>query len=158
MLFRSFIGDAFVQRFPDGIQPPIIDFRAEVDDLGLVENSVDAAMIIMSYHDLYVVDESTNWPEIDARNLLGQILRALKPGARFVIVDHAAARGTGSSAAQELHRIEEAFAREDIVSNGFRFVRAHRGLANPNDDHGKLVFDPTVRGKTDRFILVFEKP
>ena len=31
-------------------------------------------------------------------------------------------------------------------------------LANPTDDHSKGVFDPEVKGKTDRFILKFRKP
>ena len=31
-------------------------------------------------------------------------------------------------------------------------------LRNMDDDYSKVVFDPAVRGKTDRFILKFEKP
>ena len=27
-----------------------------------------------------------------------------------------------------------------------------------NDDYGKIVFDPELKGKTDRFILRFRKP
>lgn len=156
--YYTFVVAAFQQRFPDGLQSPIVDFIQEVEELGLEDNSLDAAMIIMSYHDLYVVDEATGWREIDARNLLGQIRDALKPGGRFIIVDHAAAEGTGSSSAQTLHRIEESFAREDIVSNGFRFVASVSGLENPADDYTINVFGPSVRGKTDRFVLVFEKP
>jgi predicted methyltransferase len=28
----------------------------------------------------------------------------------------------------------------------------------PSDDHSKNVFDPAVRGKTDRFVFRFKKP
>jgi predicted methyltransferase len=156
--YMVFVKAAFQQRFPDGPPPPIIDFQREVEELKLEANSLDAAMIIMSYHDFYMVDQDTGWREIDSRHVLGQIFAGLKPGGRFVIVDHAAAAGTGSSAAQDLHRIDESFAREDIVSNGFRFVASVGGLENPADDRSVNVFDPSIRGKTHRFILVFEKP
>jgi predicted methyltransferase len=154
--YMGYVGEDFKQRFPEGPISPITDFRRELNELDLPENSLDAAMIIMSFHDLYYVDD--NWPEIDAGKLLTFIQKSLKSGGRFVIVDHAAATGTGSSAAQELHRIEEAFARNKIVSHGFEFIEVLRQLGNPQDDHSKSAFDPSVRGKTDRFILVFEKP
>jgi predicted methyltransferase len=31
-------------------------------------------------------------------------------------------------------------------------------LANAEDDHTKSVFDPEIRGKTDRYALRFRKP
>jgi predicted methyltransferase len=31
-------------------------------------------------------------------------------------------------------------------------------LRQPSDSHSLKVFDPTVRGKTDQFILKFRKP
>ena len=31
-------------------------------------------------------------------------------------------------------------------------------LRNPEDDHSVNVFDPSVRGNTDRFVLRFRKP
>jgi predicted methyltransferase len=31
-------------------------------------------------------------------------------------------------------------------------------LANPADPHDKLVFDPSIRGKTDQFVLKYRKP
>ncbi|MEE4277316.1 MAG: hypothetical protein V2I82_02495 [Halieaceae bacterium] len=49
------------------------------------------------------------------------------------------------------------FAKRDIQQHGFRLVDESDVLRNPEDDHSLMVFDETVRGKTDRFILVFEK-
>lgn len=129
----------------------------EAEDLDLGEASLDAALIIMSYHDLYHVDESSGWRPIDAGNFLGQIHRALKPGARFLVVDHHAAPGSGKASAQDLHRIDVEFAAADISSHGFKLVAESDTLRNPADDHAVMVFDPGVRGKTDRFVLVFEK-
>ena len=111
----------------------------------------------MSYHDLYHVNEAEGWAKIDAEDFLAQIATALKPGARFLIVDHHAEAGSGSSAAQDLHRIDVEFAKRDIQKHGFRLVGESDVLRNPEDDHSLIVFDEKVRGKTDRFILVFEK-
>ena len=113
-------------------------------------------MIIMSYHDLYYTED--DWPPIDAANFIDQIVTALKPGGRFLIVDHAAAANTGSTDAQTLHRIDEAFAKQDIESRGLRLVASSDILRNSADDHTKSAVDPQIQGKTDRFILVFEKP
>jgi predicted methyltransferase len=44
----------------------------EAENLDLGENSLDAALIIMSYHDLYHVDEKSGWRAIDAADFLGQ--------------------------------------------------------------------------------------
>ena len=41
---------------------------------------------------------------------------------------------------------------------GFVFDGASNVLANPADDHTKLVFDPSVRGHTDQFLFRFRKP
>src|SRR5262245_18139324 len=86
----------------------------ETPTMNLGKAQYDLIMIFMSYHDLYWVDEENGWPKIDAGSVLTQLHDALKPGGHLLIVDHAAKEGTGSSAAQELHRIEEAFTKKDI--------------------------------------------
>ena len=37
-------------------------------------------------------------------------------------------------------------------------VRTLDLLRNPGDDHSKNVFDPAIRGKTDRFVQLYRKP
>jgi len=154
--YQQFAAKELEQRFDGRDFPNIVQHQREVDNLDLGENALDAAMIIMSYHDLYHVGEG--WPKIDAKDFLGQIYKSLKPGGRFLIVDHVAAAGTGNSAAMELHRIEPDFAKKDIESYGFQLVGSNDILRNTTDDHTLGVFDPKVRGKTDRFIMVFAKP
>ncbi len=135
------------------VKQRVVDAKA----LGLGSGALDAAIIVLSYHDLYHVDEKGGWPAIDAAQFLEQIRSAVKPGGVFVVIDHAAQDGTGSAAAQELHRIEEAFAERDIESHGFELETRWDGLRNAADDHSKLVFDPAVRGKTDRFTHVYRR-
>ena len=156
LAYLSYVGGELDKRFSGRDVLGVKRHDREVDSLDLGEGTLDAAMIIMSYHDLYHTVEG--WPKIDAANFIGQIVRALKPGGRFLIVDHVAATGTGKDSAQDLHRIEEAFARSDVESYGLRYREASDALRNGEDDYSLTVFDPKVRGKTDRFILVFEKP
>lgn len=128
------------------------------DQLGLAANSLDGALIVMSYHDLFYADEKDGWPAIDAKQFIEQIVDALKPGANFLIVDHAAKDGSGISAAQKLHRIDEQFAIADLKSHGLLWVGSIEALRNPNDDRSTLVFDPAIKGRTDRFVHVYQKP
>lgn len=156
--YAAFVKEKNQQRYGDGLRPPVQLLKSEVDDLQLAADSLDAALMVMSYHDLYYSNADRGWGETDVGLFFEQLHVALRPGGRLVIVDHAAAEGTGSAAAQDLHRIEEAYAREDVISTGFRFVESNPALRNADDDHSKMVFDQAIRGKTDRFILVFEKP
>ena len=86
-----------------------------------------------------------------------QIHDALKPGGILAIVDHSAKPDTGKSAAQELHRIDEVFAKKDIESAGFSFEAASDVLRHAEDDRTIMVFDEAIRGKTDRFVHRFTK-
>lgn len=83
---------------------------------------------------------------------------ALKPGGIFLIIDHAAAAGSGMRDTDTLHRIDPAIVKKQVVAAGFEFVGESTLLANPKDDRTIKVFDPAVRGKTDQFIYKFRKP
>ncbi len=157
--YNAFAADDIKARFEKkGRLPNVERTTVETCNLLLDEGSLDGAMIVMSYHDLYYADPKGGWPPIDAANFLKQIHRALKPGGAFLIVDHSAAAGSGKAPAQELHRIDEAFAKQDIASHGFVLESTYDGLRNPNDDRAIMVFDEKVRGKTDRFVHLYRKP
>ncbi len=154
--YAQFVGKALAARF-DGRDPGnITRLTSEADDLKL-GTGLDAALIIMSYHDLFYDDAENGWPQIDDVDFIAQIRAALKPGGRFLIVDHAAPAGTAAAATKSLHRIDEAYAIKRLSSQGFRLVGFSEALRNPGDNHSTLVFDASIRGKTDRFVLVFEK-
>lgn len=153
--YAAYVGEALEQRFDGRQLPAVARHQSEVDDLALGGGSLDAALIIMSYHDLYHV--APDWPQIDVEAFMGQVAAALKPGGRFLLVDHIAAPGTGAASAQDLHRIEPDFVVEDVERFGFRLTGRSDALRNPDDDYGVSVFDPQVRGRTDRFIMVFER-
>jgi len=127
-------------------------------DMKLGAASLDGAMIVMSYHDLYVSDAAGGWPPIDASGFIDQIVTALKPGAALLIVDHQAKAGAGSSAAQDLHRIEEDFARKDFAAHGLVYEASLDVLRSKDDDHSKGVMDEAIKGRTDRFVHRYRKP
>ena len=145
------------ERYIDNQVGSISVLRSEIDDLKLSAESMDAALMVMSYHDLYYYNPEAGFERADVPDFFSQLHAALKPGGKLLIVDHAAADGSGHSKTQDIHRIDEAFAKQDIESNGFRFIKSSDALRHPDDDRTKNVFDKTIRGKTDRFILLFEK-
>jgi len=145
------------EQYIDNPVPGIRVLLSEVDDLQLEPDSLDAALMVMSFHDLYYYNPERGWGETDVTLFLAQLQIALKPGARLVIVDHAAFPGTGKDSAQEVHRIDEEFARQVIEDIGLTYLTGSNVLRNPNDDKSKMVFDKTVRGKTDRFVMAFTK-
>ncbi|MGH8198521.1 MAG: class I SAM-dependent methyltransferase [Steroidobacteraceae bacterium] len=149
--------DDLKTRFTDSrlknARPRVVETRA----LDLGSGQYDLIVIFMSYHDLYWVEEEGGWPAIDADGFLKQLHTALKPGGRLLIVDHSAMPGSGKAPAQELHRIDEAFAKQDITSHGFELEKTWDGYRNPGDDLSKNVFDPAVRGKTDRFTQLYRR-
>lgn len=155
--YYHFVRDGLKARFADGRMSGVRQHVVESCDLGLGRERVDLALIFMSYHDLYWVAPEEGWPKIDAAHFLDQLRDAIKPGGHLLIVDHAAASGTGSSAAQDLHRIDERFAQADIESHGFELEKTWDGYRNAGDDHTKVVTDPAVRGKTDRFVHLYRR-
>ena len=155
--YRAFAAAGLAQRFADRNPGAISILDSEAQDLGLGNGTLDAALIVMSYHDLFYDDSENGWPQIDDTDFLGQIHTALKPGGRLLIVDHVAAPDSGVSAAQSLHRIEEAYVVQRLAGQGFKLAGSSSALRNPDDDRSLSVFDPAIRGATDRFALVFLK-
>ncbi len=152
--YAGFAGAALKQRVASGRLVNVVPLNAEVGHLDIKPTSVDMVLLVMSYHDMYF--KSEDWA-VTPEALFADIDAILKPGGILAIVDHVAAAGTGSSAAQTLHRIEESFARSDIGERGFEYTGGLDVLHNAADDHTKLVFDPSIQGHTDRFVARFVK-
>lgn len=156
--YFNFAKDDLKARFGDGRLSQVERRVFEASNMDLGRQQFDLIVIYLSYHDIYWVDEETyGWPKIDADRFLTRLHDALKPGGKLLIVDHAAAAGTGKAAAQDLHRIDEAFTKKDIAAHGFLFEKSWHGLRNSADDHTKNVFDDAIRGKTDRFTHLYRK-
>jgi predicted methyltransferase len=117
-------------------------------------SGLDAVFIRQNYHDLY--DKFMGPADVPAFNKA--VFAALKPGGVYVVLDHAATAGSGVEATETLHRIDPARVKSDVLAAGFKLDGESSILANNADDHSKNVFDPSVRGHTDQFLLRFKKP
>jgi predicted methyltransferase len=115
---------------------------------------LNAVFIRQNYHDLY--DKFMGPADVPAFNKA--VYAALKPGGVYVILDHADAPGSGLTGTETRHRIDIARVKADMAAAGFKPDGESSVLANPADDHSKMVFAPTIRGKTDQFLLKFRKP
>lgn len=139
---------------------PILDDTANYGNLAFVETDfrtlaapepLDLVWTSQNYHDLHNPGRNI---DINAANKA--VFDALKPGGLYVVLDHQSARGVDFDA--QLHRIDMARVKTEVLAAGFAFVAESQVLDNPSDDGTKGVFDPAVRGKTDQFILKFRKP
>ncbi len=115
---------------------------------------VDVAFTSQNYHD---------YPDrfmgpTDPALLDAAVFRALKPGGTYIVIDHAAAAGSGLRDTETLHRIDPEFVKRQVLAAGFEYVVESTVLRNPADDHSLKVFDPAIRGHTDQFAYWFRKP
>jgi predicted methyltransferase len=132
---------------------------AEVDELQLPASSLDAALFVMSYHDAYWRPKDGSFDRTRPDELLARLFKALKPGGVVVVQDHVAIAGGDTAAiVDKLHRIDPALVRRDFERAGFVFDGSSDVLKHPGDDHTKLVFDESIRGRTDQFVYRFRKP
>ena len=123
----------------------------EIDDPGLPAGELDAALMILFYHDTY-------WMEADREKMNRAVFEALKPGGTYGIVDHHAEPGSGPRDVKTLHRVDAALVKKEVLAAGFEWVGESDVLAHPEDDRSANVFDDGLRGKTDRFAYRFRKP
>jgi len=130
---------------------------AENNELVLDAEQFDAITMILSYHDIYHENLEHGWLLIDGPRMLAELKQSLKPGGFIGIVDHYAEEGAPSETGTTIHRIDRNIVIADMQAAGFQLDASSDLLRNPDDDLGKLVFAPEIRGKTDRFVLRFRK-
>jgi predicted methyltransferase len=118
----------------------------------LPAGSVDLFWTAQNYHDL------KNQPGADTVAFDKAVFTALKPGGVFLVIDHSAPAGSGVSDTNTLHRIEQKVVEDEVTSAGFKLEGTSDLLRNANDPRTAKVFDPSIRGKTDQFVLKFRKP
>jgi len=121
-------------------------------------NSYDFTMIHLNYHDFYFESEKFNIPRTDPDVVLKTLFAATKPGGIVAVVDHVGPAGDTRAVVDKVHRIDPATVKADFARAGFVLDGSSDVLHMATDDLSKNVFDPAVRGKTDRFVFRFKKP
>jgi len=153
------VGDELTRRFAAPQRLANVErLAAENNAIELEPRSFDFVLLSAVYHDVYYANEANGWPKIDGPNLLAELFDAMKPGATLGLIDHAAAPGSPPETGGTLHRIDADLVKRDFAAAGFVLEAESDVLRNPADDLGKGVFDPAVRGRTDRFMFRFRRP
>lgn len=114
---------------------------------------LDVIWTAQNYHDLHL-----SRLHLDVVALDKLWLGKLKAGGVLIVIDHVAATGAPvTETADKLHRIDPAAVRKEVESAGFAFDGESDVLRNSADPHTAVVFDPSIRGKTDQFVYRFRK-
>jgi len=148
-IFDGRFAKEFAQHTADNRLPNVEHYIKEFGQFDILEQ-VDVATIVLNYHDLY-----SNLAKEKRMKLLSQIKMALKPGGIIGIIDMESDSGAHQP---KLHRIYHQRVLDELAEAGFMFEAKADFLKNNDDDHSKVVFDPAIRGKADRFVLKFKKP
>ena len=137
-------------------KPPFNNVRVMVQPAKALAapEPLDLAFTSQNYHD---------YPDkfmggVSPGVLNAAVFKALKPGGLYVIVDHRAKAGTGFGATETLHRIDVEAVKSQAKAAGFVLEAESKLLANPKDPLTVPVFDKSIRGHTDQFVLRFRKP
>lgn len=119
-------------------------------DLAMMEPQFDVALSALNVHDVYFIEG----PE-GAAQFATAVYNVLRPGGVFGLIEHV---GNAGGDNETLHRLPRALTIEIVAAAGFELEEDSDVLANPDDDGTLSVFDESVRGNTDRFLLKFRKP
>ncbi|MFZ4121667.1 MAG: class I SAM-dependent methyltransferase [Caulobacterales bacterium] len=152
--FMQFVGEEVASRLP---RLPTVRLSLSLfDALDAQDASVDLVTWVQGPHELYYRPEGASLG--DPEKSYQEIFRILRPGGRFVVIDHAAVPGAPETTGNDLHRIDPQIVIAMAERAGFVLEQRSEVLANPNDARTLLVFDPLIRGHTDQFALRFSKP
>jgi len=160
-----FAEEGIKQRTQDNRLPNVIRLdNIAIDKIDVPLNSVDIVFMALNYHDLFFTDMIQDGKRVELRSsvvdhksVLSKIADVLKHSGRVIIIDHFAKPGSGYEASNVLHRIDPAIVKFQFSEAGFTLLEEAHYLRNPEDDLETSVFDPAIRGKTDRFIYKFGK-
>ncbi len=157
------------QFYDDDSKKAFAAFAAKNRNVSIVSSPFDApdlpkdyanfVLINLNYHDVYWESAKYGIKRMEPAAFLKALYASVKPGGIVGVVDHSAKPGGDTrQVVEKLHRIDPAVVKADFQRAGFRLEAESRLLANRADNRSLLVFDPKIRGKTDRFVLKFRKP
>ena len=113
---------------------------------------VDVVWTSDNYHDMH-----NKAYAMDVNEVNKAVFKSLKPGGYYVIVDHKAPESAGDDVTEALHRVKESTVKKEVQAAGFKLVAEGHDLNYSSDDGSKRVFENDIRGKTNQFMLKFQK-
>lgn len=119
---------------------------------------LDFVMLHLNYHDFYFESVEYKVQRTDPNMVLAGLFHATKPGGIIAVIDHVGPAGDTRAIVDKVHRIDPETVKADFARASFTFEAETPLLRMATDDLSKNVFDPAIRGKTDRFAFRFRKP
>lgn len=116
--------------------PQIKTVLSRKDDPSLPPESVDAVLVMNSYHEFRAYDE-----------MMQGMFKALRPGGVLAIIDSPTERAESRSEYHSRHDIPAEVVKEDAARAGFRFRGEEPGFTRTGG-----------RWNTEFYFLLFEKP
>lgn len=156
--FDSFLGDSITKRGHLVRLPQVEYAKSQFDAMPVGDGEADIVTWFLGPHELWFVPKGEAFPTFgDPEGSFTEIARVLKPGGVFIALDHMAEPGAPATTGDDTHRLDKAIVIAMAEAAGLTLVEESDVLANPEDDYSVNVFDPSVRRKTDRFLLKFRK-
>jgi len=139
-----------LKRFGDHPQANVVISRRPFDDpVPGDARDIDVVTLVNNYHDI-------SYLPVDRAEMNRKIFIALKPGGRYIVMDHSAIAGSGISAGKTLHRIDEAVVKDEARQAGFVLDGEATFLRNPSDARDKP--STAAEQTSDKFLLRFVRP
>lgn len=143
-------GPALTKRLADQPQANIeVLIRPFEDPYPASGPPLDLVTLVLNYHDI-------TYLPVDRAKMNARILAALKPGGRFVVIDHSAKAGADISSGKTLHRIDQAIVVSEVTKAGFVVESEGDFLRDLADNREASSGDSKI--PTDKFALRFVKP
>jgi predicted methyltransferase len=141
---------AFEERLKKPALANVVSVLTEFDDPIPAEvRNLDLVTFNFNYHDTVNMG-------VDRARMNRAVFQALKPGGLYIVADHSALPGSGTTAAKTLHRIEEVVVRKEVEGAGFKALERAEFLKSAGDARDLPVFKNPL--PNDEFVLKFVKP
>ena len=139
-------------------RPNVKPIYSRMERPNLAPRSLDRMLLNLDYHDVYWQSAQYGVTRMEPQAWLAILYQAMRPGGEILVVDHRGPEGDTRAIVEATHRIAPSVVRADFEKAGFQLVKQSNLYRTKSDDLSKSVFDPAVRGKTDRFIMKFRRP
>ena len=154
-LLDKFLRKPWSDRAAKPVMANVVSVERAVDDpLPPEAKDLDLVVTVLNYHDTVNM-------KADRAKMNKNVFAALKKGGYYGIVDSSAADGSGITATDTLHRIDQKIVETEVKAAGFKPAGESNVLRNP-DDKRDWNSSPHAagekRGTSDRFVLLFQKP
>lgn len=143
-------GAALTKRLADRPQANlVVVLRPFEDPVPEQAGKLDLVTLVLNYHDI-------SYLPVDRARMNQRLFAALKPGGKYVVIDHSAKAGADISSGKTLHRIDQAIVVAEVRKAGFVLETEGDFLRDPADTREVSSGDAKI--PTDRFALRFVKP